>query len=310
MKKTIPNSYKLALLLGPDNHRIQQFFNYAKARENIRRDKEKGIEPPWTSDPVLSKYRFCNVEREDDKVTKAVRRLTEGISPKHLLRTLTLLRWFNRIRTMEELVTYDLHLNWDHTWATNVIEDLVAEDIPIVTGAYIINTPAGMKKWEGVLWAYGQFIQFHHRSINTLLFHGLDISLQDLHTELMKAPRLGAFMAYEIVTDLYHYSPFTQMPGIMTWANPGPGATRGICRLLDWDTGHLNRNSKQDVQFMINCMHLILSHARTFKSLWPFDDRPWDMRTVEHTLCEFDKYERARMGQGRPKQVYVYGGEK
>ena len=30
----------------------------------------------------------------------------------------------------------------------------------------------------------------------------------------------------------------------------------------------------------------------------------WDMRTVEHTLCEFDKYERVRTGEGRPRQVF------
>jgi hypothetical protein len=28
------------------------------------------------------------------------------------------------------------------------------------------------------------------------------------------------------------------------------------------------------------------------------------MREVEHTLCEFDKYERVRLGQGRSKRRY------
>ncbi len=32
--------------------------------------------------------------------------------------------------------------------------------------------------------------------------------------------------------------------------------------------------------------------------------RPWEMREVEHTLCEFDKHERARLGQGRPRGVF------
>lgn len=34
-------------------------------------------------------------------------------------------------------------------------------------------------------------------------------------------------------------------------------------------------------------------------SAWP----AWEMREVEHTLCEFDKYERTRLGQGRPRGV-------
>ena len=29
-----------------------------------------------------------------------------------------------------------------------------------------------------------------------------------------------------------------------------------------------------------------------------------DMRTIEHSLCEWDKYERVRLGQGTPRSKY------
>ena len=29
-----------------------------------------------------------------------------------------------------------------------------------------------------------------------------------------------------------------------------------------------------------------------------------EMREIEHCLCEFDKYERTRLGQGRPRSFY------
>ena len=29
-----------------------------------------------------------------------------------------------------------------------------------------------------------------------------------------------------------------------------------------------------------------------------------EMRDIEHSLCEFDKYERVRLGQGRPRSKY------
>jgi ppGpp synthetase/RelA/SpoT-type nucleotidyltranferase len=32
----------------------------------------------------------------------------------------------------------------------------------------------------------------------------------------------------------------------------------------------------------------------------------FEMREVEHSLCEFDKYERTRLGQGRPRSKYVH----
>ena len=39
---------------------------------------------------------------------------------------------------------------------------------------------------------------------------------------------------------------------------------------------------------------------------WPKNphELPVEMRDVEHTLCEFDKYERVRNGEGRPRGVY------
>ena len=32
-----------------------------------------------------------------------------------------------------------------------------------------------------------------------------------------------------------------------------------------------------------------------------------EMREIEHCLCEFDKYERVRLGEGRPRSKYKYG---
>ena len=29
-----------------------------------------------------------------------------------------------------------------------------------------------------------------------------------------------------------------------------------------------------------------------------------EMRDIEHSLCEFDKYERVRLGQGKPRSLY------
>jgi hypothetical protein len=42
------------------------------------------------------------------------------------------------------------------------------------------------------------------------------------------------------------------------------------------------------------------------KGLWKYDNEfpAWEMRDVEHTLCEFDKYERVRLGEGRPRSVF------
>jgi alpha-glutamyl/putrescinyl thymine pyrophosphorylase clade 1 len=46
--------------------------DFAVERENIRRKHDAGLSFPWTNDSILRDYRFCNVERERDTVTKDV----------------------------------------------------------------------------------------------------------------------------------------------------------------------------------------------------------------------------------------------
>src|SRR5438105_15316412 len=39
-------------------------------REAVRRRREAGEPAPWTDDPILREWSFCNVRREDDRVTR------------------------------------------------------------------------------------------------------------------------------------------------------------------------------------------------------------------------------------------------
>ena len=49
------------------------FYEFMKARENIRLVKEAGAPWPWTGDPILQEYKFTNVKREHDRTTKWMR---------------------------------------------------------------------------------------------------------------------------------------------------------------------------------------------------------------------------------------------
>jgi hypothetical protein len=50
-------------------------FYWVREREEIRRRKDSGHPPKsWTTDEILLTYRFCNVRREDDRVTIWVRK--------------------------------------------------------------------------------------------------------------------------------------------------------------------------------------------------------------------------------------------
>ena len=308
-----------------ESESIERFFTYARERYNIlqrRRIDESGdpqimvAGPPWTEDPILQQYRFCNIFREDDRTTRWIRsHITEGGYGDRLVGAMIIARWFNRIETLKVLLPpreceppywrRNLLYNWDpgllYDWAARMKSRLGGIS-PLVTGAYMVKTPAGMRKLDGLLWCMEQVLpdarQLHER------FTG-PISLRSATEMLSSYPYLGPFMAYEIVTDLRH-SILSDAPDIMTWANPGPGCTRGVSRIFCGDRGVLNRHSRDDYEYIQVCMQQLLVVSQDGRH-WPSDWPAWEMREVEHTLCEFDKYERARLGQGTPKQRYSGG---
>ena len=134
-----------------------RFFAYARARYQLMLDKEADFSRPWTEDPILQQFRFCNVFREDDKTTKWFRthvREPHRHAPR-ILKATTIFRWFNRITTGEQLISHDLLWNWDSQLARVTLDHLH----PLVTGAFMVKTPAKMNKLEGLIWCIEQFLE-------------------------------------------------------------------------------------------------------------------------------------------------------
>lgn len=291
----------------------REFFDYAKKRYQLMLDKEGGFPPPWTNDEVLQQYRFCNVFREDDKVTRWFRdNIRSHLFYDHEVVLATIIfRWFNKIETAERLLCPGSadRLKLFTTWQPDEIRSRLRGVSPIVTGAYMIKTPAGMSKLDGILWSIEQFVQPDPANVNPppvyapMLFEQEGYTLQQATEYLASFPYLGPFMAYEIVTDLRHTALLQDAPDILSWANPGPGAARGLDRLIGEAVGSLNRHSSAHLSWMMNMMQQLLAYSKK-EAYWPKRWPKWEMREVEHTLCEFDKYERARLGEGTPKQRY------
>ncbi len=49
--------------------RLKCLAHWINERWRILQRKEAGSPEPWTTDPILREYRFCNVRREDDRTT-------------------------------------------------------------------------------------------------------------------------------------------------------------------------------------------------------------------------------------------------
>lgn len=288
-----------------DEAQVKFFFEYARKRYQIMLDKQAGWPAPWTDDPILNQYRFCNVFREDDKVTKwfadNIRNPLQS-QPEVLFATM-LFRWFNRIETGERLMCLQPNdrLSLFKQLDVGGVRMRLKGVSPVVTAAYIIRSPFGMNKLDGILCA----LEKCYPEIQALATEMTQrqFTLEETHERITSWWMMGDFMAYEVVTDLRHTDLLRNAPDILTWANPGPGAARGLDRLLGQPHGTFNRGSQKDRAVMIPLMQELLKLSQD-SAYWPKTWPKWEMREVEHTLCEVDKYLRAQEGQGRPKQKY------
>jgi len=292
--------------------RVSEFTAYMAARETIRAHKEAGRPPPWTDDPILAGYRFCNVFREDDKVSRWIQKnVTDRFaSSPQLWIHLAIARQINWPPSLAFALREGSWPARLDTAALNRIrsslDDWQAMGRKVYTGAYMIHAdsnPATRDQWAN---------KNHYvlqRVIGQLLPHKPNLaSLQAFVISMKPYESWGGFMAYEVACDLrWAPGPYGLMSAedIGLWANPGPGAVRGLNRLA----GRPLKTPLKENQ-SVGEMQLLLSIIK-LKRDWPrvegarlFSRRPFEMRDVEHTLCEFDKYERVRLGEGKPRSHY------
>jgi hypothetical protein len=307
-------------VLGPIEPSIEAFFEFAQERHRmyIRRFVERQP-PPWTNDPILANYRFTNVYRQLDRTTEwYTKNVTGGYADQpDLLPATAVFRWFNKIETGEVLLNgRSDDVLFDHWVMGEVTPEEVRSAIvlsrgqgPYVTAAYIVKTPNGMSKLDGVLQACDNFLKGQATDVRGRALGWREAAekmvserwtLEQAWEWVRAFPYQGDFTAYEVVSDLRHTYLLRDASDIMLWANAGPGAIRGLNRLHKRDVdGSLKK--QQSLYEMRDVLRASKDHWSPNGEYWP----EWEMREVEHTLCEFDKYCRARNGEGTPKQRYT-----
>lgn len=314
------------------------FFAYARERHKVYLRRTAGDGRPWSKDRIFHTNRFTNVFRELDKTTAWFRDIVREplADDKRVVLATVLFRMLNRIEVGEAIFAQGDLLNgttafdeFTETGKTGQLKSTITSFVgkrgPYVTGAYIISTPPGQPKLDGVLRIVSDFNKsWQHKQI--LEMWGNRSHMEAVFELLREVPYLGKFHSYEIVTDLRHTKLLRNAPDVLTWANMGPGARRGLNRVFNrpqpgerrarWN-GTIHRD-----QALVE-MRELLKLSRDAR-LWPqwakatgkasgdnggftsASDWPrWELREVEHTLCEFDKYERVRNGEGKPRGKFT-----
>ncbi len=282
---------------GPKVGQLRRYFMTARLRYGICEKRYFKEPPPWTTDPIFQKYKFCNVYREDDKVTIWLRENWREPYADHpnLPFAMALARLINWPPTLEEI---GFPKRWYPEKVLGVLHRRKDEGEKIYTGAYLLGScPKGTKRADYLVHSVLDPLHQNIRIYKGRIF----ISLGGTWEWFRDQRGLGDFLAYEVVSDLRHTKYLRDASDIMTWANAGPGALRGLTRL--W--GHQPKTRQISgyafpKKNALEAMQMILKKSDTDDFHGPLSEGmdPWEMRDVEHWLCEFDKYERIRLGQG------------
>lgn len=285
--------------------RRRRFFAFCRDRHTIYLRRQQGLPPrQWTTDPVLRQYHFCNVFRELDRTTVWFREnIREPLrdDPVRVLFATVVFRWFNLIRSGEVMLDSAVGLVRGPQWCPEQLEKrLFSQGPPYVTGAHMLKSPAGYSKVRGLLRCIELVYQKREWLVAQILQHN---SLEQTVQLLDAFPYLGTFMSYEMATDLRYTCLLEHAHDINSWASPGAGACRGVARILYDDPARLRYQQRPHREQALVEMQKLLHQSRS-PELWPAAWGRWELREVEHAICEFSRYETARLGEGRLKNRY------
>lgn len=299
------------------------FWYWINERHAIYLKRFHGDPKPWTEDWILRDFKFTNVFRQLDRGTVWLRENflephrdcpeCDGRgkildAPGNVLDGRAYWTSCDYCSTHLGLIAFNIcwyrmfnwwptgrDIGWQTSWDSRLITAKLTDEQrmgkQIFTGAHIVYSTPGRPKIDVIvdvctdLWNRRQDIV-------------LSCVAQSLETTfgILKETRcVGGFMAYEMVSDMRWTKLLDGARDILTWANPGPGAKRGLRRLgLPFSPDQAAIDSMQ---------YLLLASQSLYGPLQPHVP-PLEMRDIEHSLCEFDKYCRVKFEEGEPRSKF------
>ncbi len=284
---------------------LNQLCTFIIQRERARLWREahvagSGVAPHLYEqlDPIIRQFRFCNINREHDKVTRWIHtniRQRYANAP-HLWFMLIVARLINQPHTLANIY-HGQSGAWNRERFVDNTDPRLDNPQPIWNAAYIVSTNGNAM--EKRLYIADRVLQPIWNAGWKGSTPPAELTCQEWAEHLLQFDGMGDFMVNQIVTD-YKYCPSLcgQAADRTTFVMAGPGTARGLNRYhgRPVDKG-LNR--KQAQAELLTIREEVQDFLPT-GMLEHFND----LNNLSNTFCEFDKYLRAKSGEGRPKQLY------
>lgn len=290
----------------------ESYWRFAAERQAVFFRRLRDESPPWTDDQVISRFKFTNAYRASDRVSQylirnVIYRDDLPDSPSEVFFRILLFKLFNKIDTWEILeseVGPIIFEDYNFDSYNKVLLRVLTTGRRIYSAAYIM--PPGTRN-------FGRSLkhQNHLLLLELMMVDQLGDRLRQTRTmeegyEVLRSyPTIGAFLAYQYITDI-NYSEITNYSE-MDFVVPGPGAREGL-RKCFIDSGGLDESDliklmaeNQDEEFQ--------RFGLDFQSLW---GRRLQLIDCQNLFCEIDKYARVahpeivgKNGRVRIKQKFA-----
>jgi hypothetical protein len=277
--------------------KLQTLIYWIKEREVIRGLKEAGVERPWTQDKTLDTYRFCNVRRRDDRVSRWL--LDNVYLPNednpNLWFMMVLSRWINWPPAIKELMEKGLWpmTDFDPVAFGTAIDDRVARGEKSYTGAYMITARNCQGEKKGVWLSKSTFHPVWAAKLEIQEMLSNSPTVEGLVNRFRLFYNFERFMAGQVIADMTYTKLLNNASDIYTYAPVGPGSSRGMNWLHDIE---MNRALKQEV-FTEQLTELM-------GEVNPNSPVALTAHDLQNCLCEVSKYVRVNSGGARPRSLY------
>lgn len=288
----------MALTTAP----VRALFAFISEREMIWHRRFLNKTPkPWTKDPILQSYRFCNTRRERDATTIWIAKnwRDPNQDEKYLWFAMLIARLLNNPATLEEIGFPSMgnHYGWKPKEFIAKLDARAARGERLFGPAYMISTHgASGSKTKYITYTILANVWEKRKELKLTNNN----PLADLHTWLSSFHGLGSFMAAQVVADVKYAYPWNQALDWHHFVASGPGSRRGLNRVLGRDVDNPWKEDDWVAHLGSLWDELFPLFAKAGVPVLHYQD-------LQNCLCEFDKYERVRLGQGRPKQRYNGG---
>ncbi len=269
-------------------------------RELIRESRASGSPPPWTADPVLASRRFCNVRREDDRVTRWIRENVREPYAGHpflwlMLCMCRIVNWPDAIAELIEAPSaWPIDDDFDPEATALALARRAGRGDKTYTAAYVVPAPSerGASKHRYIALTMVGDLWRRRGEFGPWYFSGA--TLEETHRRIRMSRGWGDFLAYQAVVDMrFCPSLLAHAPDVTTWAAAGPGSIRGLNRIHGRPVATKLRQA--------DALRELLAVRRLLANEHDID---LDLSDVPNVLCEVDKYLRVSSGDGDTRQRF------